>query len=283
MSDRSGPEPSASGRTATASLEIEPLDGAPVDASSDGAATPRDVLCPYLIASPGDWRAAMAVREHTCGAVDPAAPVSIDKQRRLCLGTSHVDCATYRAARRALVVDESATSPRPTASTSPHRWPVASTAPVVLDRGGPTLALRLDRTAAQVGLVALMVVAFVVLGVARLSAGGDASPSAAPSQSTAPVATGSPRASATPARSPSAAPTGSPVPTASPLPTGSPTPTSPAASAAPSGGGTTYTVQPGDTLGAIAAAFGTTVKALQELNGIDDPSLIHSGQVLRVP
>ena len=30
-------------------------------------------------------------------------------------------------------------------------------------------------------------------------------------------------------------------------------------------------------VGAIARDFGTTVKALQELNGIDDPSLIHSG------
>ena len=50
----------------------------------------------------------------------------------------------------------------------------------------------------------------------------------------------------------------------------------------PSSGGT-YTVQPGDTLGAIAQRFGTTVDALARLNGISNPNLIYPGQVLRLP
>lgn len=50
---------------------------------------------------------------------------------------------------------------------------------------------------------------------------------------------------------------------------------------APAPGGT-YTVRPGDTLGGIAAANGTTVAALAALNGIANPNLIIVGQVLRL-
>jgi LysM repeat protein len=44
-----------------------------------------------------------------------------------------------------------------------------------------------------------------------------------------------------------------------------------------------YTVQPGDTLTAIAAAFDTTVDAIVSLNGIARPNLIPVGTRLRVP
>lgn len=47
-------------------------------------------------------------------------------------------------------------------------------------------------------------------------------------------------------------------------------------------GGTTYTVKRGDTLGAIAARFNTTVTALARLNNISNPNLISVGQVLRI-
>jgi LysM repeat protein len=42
-------------------------------------------------------------------------------------------------------------------------------------------------------------------------------------------------------------------------------------------------VRSGDTLGAIAREFDTTVAALQELNDIDDPRLLRVGQVLELP
>jgi peptidoglycan endopeptidase LytE len=45
---------------------------------------------------------------------------------------------------------------------------------------------------------------------------------------------------------------------------------------------TAYTVEAGDTLGAIAARFGTTVSALASSNGIANPNLIVVGQVLHV-
>jgi lysozyme len=46
--------------------------------------------------------------------------------------------------------------------------------------------------------------------------------------------------------------------------------------------GTTYTVQSGDTLGGIAAQYGTTAAALASLNGISNPNMIYVGQTLKV-
>jgi len=45
----------------------------------------------------------------------------------------------------------------------------------------------------------------------------------------------------------------------------------------------TYAVQPGDTLGEIAAKFGVTMEAIVEANNIEDPDLIFPGQVLVIP
>lgn len=44
----------------------------------------------------------------------------------------------------------------------------------------------------------------------------------------------------------------------------------------------TYTIRPGDTLSKIASAYGTTVGELAAANGIADPDLIYSGDVLTV-
>lgn len=45
----------------------------------------------------------------------------------------------------------------------------------------------------------------------------------------------------------------------------------------------TYTVKTGDTLSGIASKYGTTVEALQSLNGIKNANVIHVGQVIKVP
>ena len=44
-----------------------------------------------------------------------------------------------------------------------------------------------------------------------------------------------------------------------------------------------YIVQPGDTLSEIAERFGTSVEAIAQANGIDNPHLIFPGQSLRIP
>jgi len=47
--------------------------------------------------------------------------------------------------------------------------------------------------------------------------------------------------------------------------------------------GPEYVVQEGDTLYSIALSFGVTVDALQQINGIADPSLLTIGQKLIIP
>ena len=45
----------------------------------------------------------------------------------------------------------------------------------------------------------------------------------------------------------------------------------------------TYTVQPGDTLGSIAARYNTTVDAICQANSIVNPNVIEVGEVLTIP
>jgi len=47
--------------------------------------------------------------------------------------------------------------------------------------------------------------------------------------------------------------------------------------------GTHYTVQSGDTLSGVADRYGVSEAALQDYNSLDDPDLIYTGEVLRVP
>lgn len=62
-----------------------------------------------------------------------------------------------------------------------------------------------------------------------------------------------------------------PTPTPAPEPTPVPQPNT-----------VTYTVQPGDTLSGIAAAYDTTYQHLADINGIANPNLIYAGQVIRI-
>lgn len=76
--------------------------------------------------------------------------------------------------------------------------------------------------------------------------------------------------------------TGTTPRTAAPGSTATP---SPSANATPGGSGqpTSYTVAPGDTLGAIASRFNTTVEAIEALNpGLDERAL-QVGQQLQIP
>jgi LysM repeat protein len=232
-------------------------------------------ICPFLVAAAGDWRRLGVAREHVCAAVDPPAAVAAEKQRRLCLAETHRDCATYVAARHAREL-----APAAARLGTEARWPIPRTAPVVVDRGRPSLAsLRLDRSVVQGGLIVLMIAAFAVLALARLTAPGSG-PAAGPSISPSPTAQASPSPSQSPSPRPSLAPSPSGSPSSSPSSVPSVGP-SPAPSTATST--RTYTVRAGDSLSAIAARLGTTVALLRELNDIPDPSLLRVGQVLRIP
>jgi len=72
------------------------------------------------------------------------------------------------------------------------------------------------------------------------------------------------------------------IPTGSGHPPAPPPPPGPVPPPAPHTG-FYYTVVYGDTLGAIAARFGTTIYAIMQANGIVNPNCIYRGQVLWIP
>jgi len=260
------------------------LDGAPTErfhVSGTTAVLRLSAACPYLVAADGAWRSAGPEPEHRCTAVTPPAPIAPAKQRRLCLDERHVTCATFLAARGELgapsTADGEAAAPHPVAAGGPTRWRFAGTTPVVIERSaGLGFLFRPGQRVGQAALVGLVAVAFGVLVLARSTTGRLEAASPAPSPS-APAAS-TPAASPVPSPSPRGAP--SPTPTPTPVPSPSPSPT--ATASAPTSY-RTYRVQAGDTLVAIAARFGTSVKAIAELNGIADPSRIRVGQILRIP
>ena len=239
-------------------------------------------MCPFLATESGAWRAAFPVGEHRCTAVVPAVRIAPAKQRRLCLTAEHVSCATYVAALELRGATGSPIGDARTPGTG-RRRAIPSTTPVLLERIRPALPVpaTMQRGVGQIVLVGLLAVAFLAVFFARLGSAPGASTS--PSVSTAAVSSASPSASPRPTatRVPSASP--SPSPSVSPAPTRTPRPTvkpSPSTTVPPAGG--TYTVKSGDTLSGIAAQFGTTVKAIKDLNGLTS-NIIHPGQVLKIP
>lgn len=250
--------------------------------------TPPDTaaVCPYLLATDSAWRSSGVSRDHRCHAVAPAAILAADKQRRLCLVSEHVGCATYLAAT-AVLEEGGSVEDRPL-----HRS-VTKTAPLVLDRRRFAVAMPgMPDRAGQGGLVALMVVAFGALAVTRLGDGGPGIGPVVGAEGGTPTPTVAaslaPGTPTTPPSTPDAPtrtlvpsgvePTAVPSATAAPVPTAAATP-GPSKSPTPA----TYTVQSGDTLSGIAGANGTTWQELAELNQIDDPRRLRVGQVLKLP
>jgi len=249
-------------------------------------------VCPLLVSDDGAWRSAYASRDHRCWAVRPPAPLVLKKQRQLCLTEGHAGCTTYVAARGGPEGDRDPTSVDTDRADS-LLWPLVRSMPLALEPSrGRTAGLPSTpgRAGGQALLVSLMVLAFLVLVIARTSAPSQApssspgagaasgayevSPSAIPMPSATPTATPSASpAAATPSASPAATITPGPEPSLTPEPS-----TTPTASTA-----RTYKVQSGDTLGGIAARFGVTVKAIAKANGITNPRLIRAGQVLVIP
>jgi LysM repeat protein len=256
---------------------VEPGHATPGSSKPEASVEDRvlTALCPYLAASDGTWRSAGFAREHRCGAVSPPAILAAEKQRRLCLTEAHWTCSTYEAARaaRPILPDRPQTLPRP----------IARTTPVILDHGRIAITVpsfRAERPTGQAILVVLLGLAFVLIVLARLSAGGTPVGALGPGASTSPRASASVPATSTPTADVTSPPAASP----SVDPAASVAPSTPVATPVPPvAGAKTYTVKRGDTLSTIATRFKTTSKILQQLNGIADPSKINIGQVLKLP
>ena len=253
-----------------------PPGGAP-DGSRDAAAVHE--ICPYLLSEDGAWRAAQPSRDHRCNAVRPPAALTTTKQRSLCLGTGHVDCATFRAAE-GIAADR-----RPAASGG--LWPASRSTLLVLEPAGGSVRVRSgagERIApirvAIVGLLALAIV--VVVGARILLPSGNQPVASGPGDGTIPSASAlvSPGPSVEVTPEPTVVPSDSAEPTTAPSPTATPAPTK---TPAPSKSSQTYTVKYGDNLSGIAAAYHVTVAALRAANGLAVGAILHPGDVLIIP
>jgi LysM repeat protein len=245
-------------------------------------------ICPYLSAAGGAWRSSSPHREHRCGAVEPPAQLSTEKQRRLCLSVQHGGCPTFRAARasRAAMLAPGL-DPAAVAAADAARRPVARTSALILEHprlSAPAARWPVNRAMSQVALVGLMIFAVLAVAIARLP-GPEVAALAVPSPSPSPTASPTPRPTPrpTPSAAPSASPSGSALPSVSPSPSGivSGVTATPAPSATPSAA-KTYVVKKGDTLYGIAATFGTTVAELKRVNGLKSNDL-KIGQKLTIP
>lgn len=262
-------------------MSLPAADAAAPGADPDAEHSARSA-CPYLLAGDRRTRRATAWRGHRCTAVSPPSALALDKQRRLCLVAAHATCATFIATRDVGPSDEPvwAVAAGPVDGLEPvTRWSIVRTTPTVLDPGSSVSGAleRLSGSLVQVGLAGVLLVALAAIGLSQLRPGAGVTGSATPSPTIAASALASVPASVAPTITPG--PTPSPaVSTAAPIVTPSPLPTpSPAAT------GTTYIVQSGDTLWAISIRFGTTVRAIQDANGMGDSTRLHVGQVLTIP
>lgn len=246
---------------------------------------PASPVCPFLVAADGAWRADTASADHRCHAVQPAAPLALPKQRRLCLVDEHRACATYRAARDV----RSTTLGGLNDLSSPWGW--VRTTPVVdtsIGLRAATAAFLADRRGWQVIPAVVLVAALGALGISNIGAGpGSAGPTPSPTllALASPTTVGSPEPSATPTLmpatpAPSATEVASPVPTIAPTPAPTPVAT-PQPTPVPSASAS-YTVKSGDTLYGISRQFGVSVTALKSFNGLTSNTL-HIGQVLLIP
>lgn len=243
-------------------------------------ATPRG--CPFLLAEAGGWRLDLPSNDHRCAAFVPPAPLSPEKQVRLCLTAEHTSCATYLASLAARTARLGATS-----GDRATRWGLARTTTVIEDPGGVRAWLfgaALDRRRWPAIPAILLVTALLTLALSGFrpelpsAAVATASPpgSTPPAATTAPITPAPPTATAIPTSTPSEPATGTARPTTAP--TEGPTP---AATAEPTF--RTYRVESGDTLSAIAARFNTTVAELVNLNDLKNANELHVGQKLLIP
>jgi hypothetical protein len=236
---------------------------------------PVDRVCPLLgLAGERGVTIDGVDAAHRCFAEDPPTPLERGLQAQLCLTAGHTRCERYLAFA--------------------SRTGAAMPGTARIGDGFVTTRLLLAPQPAWRGMAGRARTAratpWVVVGAGVAALGLASAALAGPlledPANEAATTLATPRASATPTLAPTAPPTASPTPSPSHSPT--PVPVTPAPTPAPTPVVTpapqqTYTVAEGDTLAAIADQFGTSVSALQQANGIDDPDEIFVGQVLVIP
>jgi len=273
----------------------EPLTGgdggtapeAPADAATttrppthDAAGVGHDAagVCPFLIASTGDWRLAAPTREHRCAAFVPLTSLSVEKQSRLCLRVAHVTCATYIASVAARAERAGPGSGEPLERVG--RWGLARTAPLIEDTGGvrgTLITMIADRRTWPAIPAVLLVATLLAVGISGIRNDGQAAALESPTplrSSPGPESTATAESTAgeTPADSgePSVAPSEAPSVAPSVAPT-------------PAATFRIYTVQSNDTLAGIASKFHVSLSELEKLNNITNARQLHIGQKLKIP
>jgi LysM domain-containing protein len=238
-----------------------------------------DRICPFL-ALAADHRTVVDGYDpdHLCHAL--AEPDALDRSRQvqLCLSEAYRGCERYVAALEARHADGTQLPrPAPDARFARTRLILDAEVPGRELRTGRRVWGARSRRMLLAGVVAILGILALASGAAEgfvnLVAGPGASPSPTPLPSVA----------ALPSTVASVIPT-APPPSATPLPaTPAPTPlATQAPTPVPTASPRSYVVQEGDTLGTIAARFGTTVAAIQSANGLQG-DVINIGQVLVIP
>lgn len=245
-------------------------------ATADVAAMPRG--CPLLLSEGGGWRLDMPSRDHRCAAVTPPAPLSLEKQSRLCLTDRYSGCATYLASAEARMTRLGMPS-----TLRATRWGLARTTTIIEDAGGMrarALGILLERRRWPAIPAVILVTTLVILGFSGLR-GGNVTPvaTASPTHGLTTGASSVPTRTTQPASAASSA-----EPTVAPTTGSTAKPTStPRATTRPPATFRTYKVNSGDTLSGIASKFGTTSRAIADLNGFAVGTTLHIGQVLKIP
>ncbi len=249
----------------------------------DGGILPAvERICPFLaLASDGHAVVAGYDPEHRCGALLPRQPIDRARQVATCLEASHAECPRFAAAMQVRAEGMPWAPPSPDAELLSTRLVLGPESALrALSAGGRSRTRRW-----AIGAAAAVISIGAVTGGVLGALGGLGRPAAPAGAAPSVAATPSPTALEIPAIGgrPDAS-----VPAATIDPTPRPT-TSPAATTRPTAPSATaevprtYLVREGDTLGAIASAYGIPIEALMAANGIEDSDVILIGQELVIP